>query len=446
MIEESRFKYETVEQRIRRLIMAVSSALLLVSILFFMFGLDVQILKIRSLLLKISAISFVAFIILSAFVLLYILEKNDFRKNGIEQTLYSLKIRYQLEKSLLDSKIFFERMNLNSVNNTVLVSLPKIEINIEKGSPVGKILIQNSIRYQDKLERIDLSSAVPGYVQESVFLSDERDFYIFNLDSETADTSFTFESLEQIENQIHDTKSHALFIDQKFSEIPYFHWLISGQTGSGKTYALYSLILQLKQHDVSLTIIDPKRSNLAVFGELLDVKTATETQDILMTLRQVVADMNLRKNEVMESVRDSNNIDSTALDFDYRAKYLVIDEFAALQLRLDRNQQKELESLIGQILLEGRSLGFYLILAMQQANAQLISTNLREQFQVQIVLGQSGLQTYNVIFGAHLASLIPSRSMKAGEGWAMITGQTITPRLVRFPFLKFEISTELQKR
>lgn len=442
MIDESRFKYETIEQRIRRLFLAVNSVLLVISALFFMIGSDVQIEKLASLFLKFSIFTFGAFLILTLSFLFYILEKNNFREIGIEQVIFNLKIKYRLEKALLDSKIYFERMNLKSSENTVLVSLPEIKINMKKDSLAGEILIQNSIRYQDKLERIDLSSAVTGYVQESAYLLDNREWYIFNLESESSDTRFSFDSLEEMKIKI---KTQALYLDKKFEEIPYYHWLVSGQTGSGKTYGLYSLIIQLKLQDVSLTIIDPKSSNLAVFADLLGVERAIDTQEILMTLRHVLSEMNQRKKDVMQSVRESSNIDSTALDFGYQPTFIVIDEFAALQLRLDRKQSAELDSLIGQILLEGRSLGFYLILAMQQANAQLISTNLREQFQVQIVLGQSGIQTYNVVFGAHLASLIPNRNMNAGEGWAMISGRTTTPRLVRFPFLNFEITEELQK-
>lgn len=442
MIDESRFKYETIEHVIRRLFLAVDSVLLVITILFFAISSDVEIDKLRNFFMRISTVSFVAFLILTVSFLLYILEKNNFREIGIEQVVFNLKIKYRLEKALLDSKIYFERMNLKTSENTVLVSLPEIKINMKRDSLAGEILIRNSIRYQDKLERIDLSSAVSDYVQESAYLLDNREWYVFNLELESSDARFDFDSLDEMKKQM---KNQSLYLDKKFDSIPYYHWLISGQTGSGKTYGLYSLIIQLKLHDVSLTIIDPKSSNLAVFADLLEVERAVDTQEILMTLRRVLSDMSQRKKDVMKSVLESSNVDSTALDFDYRPTFIVIDEFAALQLRLDRAQQKELDSLIGQILLEGRSLGFYLILSMQQANAQLISTNLREQFQVQIVMGQSGIQTYNVVFGAHLASLIPNRNMSTGEGWAMISGRTTTPRLVRFPFLNFEISEELQK-
>lgn len=395
--------------------------------------------------MKISSISLMSFVVLTAIVFIYILLEYNVRKIGIEQAIFEFKVKYQIEKALLDSKIFFERRSLKTSENIMLVSLPKIKINIRKGNAIGEIMIQNSMKYQDKLERIDVSSAIKDYVQESAYLTDNREWYIFNLDLDSSDTRFIFDSIEDIQEKIQETNKQAIFIDEKFPEIPYFHILLSGQTGSGKTYAMYSLILQLQMQNVSLTIVDPKSSNLAVFGELLGVKTATETQDIIVVLRKVVSKMNQRKKDVMCSVRNSNNIDTTALDFDYQPEFILIDEFAALQLRLDRNQQKELDSLIGQILLEGRSLGYYLILAMQQANAKLISTNLREQFQVQVVLGNSGEQTFNTVFGAHLASLIPKRNMRVGEGWAMISGKTTTPRLVRFPFLNFEISKELKK-
>lgn len=445
MIEESRYKYETIKQRVSRFIIIGNSVLLIISILLFLIGFDVEFMKLRRLLFKISGLSFVLFMLTISSYLLYLLIKHDVSRYGIEQTIYNIKVQHSLEKALLDSKIYFERMNLKSSGNTILVSLPKIIINIEKGNMTGEVLIENSIKYQDKLEKIDLSSAVRGYVQESAYLLDNRDWYVFNLDLESTNSMFIFNSIENLNDQVMKTEKNSMFIDKKFSEIPYYHWLLSGQTGSGKTYGLYSLVMQLELQDVSLTIIDPKSSNLAVLGDVLGVKTAVETQDIIMTLRQVVADMGQRKLDVMQSVKESQSLDSTALDFGYQPEYIVIDEYAALQLRMDRKQKAELTFLIGQIVLEGRSLGFYLILAMQQANAKLIDTNLREQFQVQMVLGQSGIQTYNVIFGAHLASLIPSREMKRGEGWIMISGETTVPRLINFPYLNFEIIKEMEK-
>lgn len=446
MIEENRYKYETIEQRIYRYFIIGGFALLLISLIFLLLSFKVTFNKLSKISFRISMISFLLFILMVSMIVGYIFIKNETHKIGIKETIYKFKIRYKLEKALLDSKIYFERMNVKLLDNTILVSLPKIEIVINKGDMSGQILIENSIKYQDKLARIDLSSAIPEYVQESVYLLDNREWYVFNLDLDSSDFQFKFDSLNEFSEQTKRNNKQTLFIDKKFSEIPYYHWLISGQTGSGKTYALYSLIIQLKMQNSSIVIADPKSSNLAVFGEVLGVKTVMETQDIMVVLHQLVNEMNQRKKDVLESIEKSKKLDSTALDFGYQAKYIVIDEYAALQLRMDRKQKKELSSLIGQVLLEGRSLGCYVILAIQQANSKLIDTNLREQFQVQIVLGASGIQTYNVVFGPHLASLIPERQMLQGEGWVMISGYTVTPRLISFPYLNFEIIEELIQR
>ena len=114
---------------------------------------------------------------------------------------------------------------------------------------------------------------------------------------------------------------------------------------------------------------------------------------------------------------------------------MIIDEFVSLQLKLDKKELAELLSYLYQIILEGRALGVFVILGLQQANATVLPTALREQFSSIFVLGNSGEQTKNVAF-QEKAQKIPDFPLKIGEGWCLKSSE-ISLRFICFPYLSF---------
>ena len=128
-------------------------------------------------------------------------------------------------------------------------------------------------------------------------------------------------------------------------------------------------------------------------------------------------------------------ISSVATQNGLNLKILIIDEFASLQLKMDKKELSELLNYLYQIILEGRALGVFVILGLQQANATVLPTALREQFSSIFVLGNSGEQTKNVAF-QEKAQKIPEFPLKTGEGWCLNSSE-IDLRFVRFPYLLF---------
>lgn len=136
-----------------------------------------------------------------------------------------------------------------------------------------------------------------------------------------------------------------------------------------------------------------------------------------------------------QRIKENWPISTTAIDNGLNLRILVVDEFASLQLKLQKKELDELLKYIYQIILEGRALSCFVILGMQQANATVIPTSLREQFGSIFVLGNSGEQTFNVAF-QEKADNLPKFPLKAGEGW-LVQNTDIEPKFVRFPFLNF---------
>ena len=68
---------------------------------------------------------------------------------------------------------------------------------------------------------------------------------------------------------------------------------------------------------------------------------------------------------------------------------IVVDELAALKAMLDRKEQQQLVDDLKQIALLGRQAKFHLIIGVQQANANNVPTDIREQMGIKILLGNS---------------------------------------------------------
>ena len=71
---------------------------------------------------------------------------------------------------------------------------------------------------------------------------------------------------------------------------------------------------------------------------------------------------------------------------------------------------------------------------MQQANAQVVPTQIREQLVNKLVMGSSDEQTYVTAFGQSSASEVLAMAVKPGQGWLMTEGK-LKPVFVRLPWL-----------
>lgn len=62
-----------------------------------------------------------------------------------------------------------------------LVKLPiiKIEFDDNRARKSGKVFIQNSIKFDKKLEDMRIDAALEGYVSERQYLSKDRNWYIY---------------------------------------------------------------------------------------------------------------------------------------------------------------------------------------------------------------------------------------------------------------------------
>lgn len=377
------------------------------------------------LLFLVPFLRFISLIILF-FIVFYFLFRFDFFKTKKDFFRFMFA-KIKLEREMINAG-FYVRLQ-SQKDGKIFVKLPKIEI-FRKSDFVIIVKINSSIDNFEKLEKLDLSPIFQGFRQMMVSNTEERNQLIFKLERIDFDRQLKIRSIDEL-NKI-NWRSDKIVIDRLTLINAFAHLLLTGQTGSGKTYGLLYLLLFYKMKNADVSVCDPKLSDLADLGKKLDCKSATSKDDIIEEVKQTFVEMERRKQQRQQ---ESWEISTTATQNGLNLKILMIDEFASLQLKLDKKELAELLNYLYQIILEGRALGVFVVLGLQQANATVLPTALREQFSSIFVLGNSGEQTKNVAFQER-AQKIPNFTLSVGEGWCLNSSE-IDLRFIRFPHLLF---------
>lgn len=367
----------------------------------------------------------IAFVVFVS-IIVYFLYRFDFmktKKDFFRFMIYKIK----LERELIDARFYVKLRSKK--DGQIFVKLPKIEI-LRKSYFVIIVKINSSIDNFEKLEKLDLSPIFQGFRQMMVSNTEERNQLIFKLERIDFDRQLKIRSIDEL-NKI-NWRSDKIVIDRLTLINAFAHLLLTGQTGAGKTYGLLYLLLFYKMKNADVSVCDPKLSDLADLSKKIGCRSATSKDEILEEVRQTFLEMERRKQQRKE---ESWGISTTATQNGLNLKILMIDEFASLQIKMDKKELAELLNYLYQIILEGRALGVFVILGLQQANATVLPTALREQFSSIFVLGNSGEQTKNVAF-QEKAQKIPEFPLKTGEGWCLNSSE-IDLRFVRFPHLLF---------
>lgn len=377
------------------------------------------------LLLIIPFLRFISIVIL-ILICLYYLVRFDFLKT--KKDFFNFMIaKIKLERELINAGFYVKLQSQK--DEKIFVKLPKVQI-FRKSDFSIMVRINSSIDNFEKMEKLDLSPVFEGYRQMGVSNTKERNQLIFKLEKIDFDRQIKIRKIDEIADI--NWRSDLIVIDRLTSVSAFSHKLLTGQTGAGKTYALLYLLLFYKMKNADVSICDPKLSDLADLGKKLDCKSATSKDDIIEEVKQTFVEMERRKQQRQQ---EGWAISSVATENGLSLKILMIDEFTSLQLKLDKKELSELLNYLYQIILEGRALGVFVVLGLQQANATVLPTALREQFSSIFVLGNSGEQTKNVAF-QEKAQKIPEFPLKTGEGWCLNSSE-IDLRFVRFPYLLF---------
>ncbi|MCY7621372.1 MULTISPECIES: FtsK/SpoIIIE domain-containing protein [Bacillus] len=329
--------------------------------------------------------------------------------------------------------------------NNQLVKLPKIKIEFENSHSrmTGKVFIQNSIRFDRKLEDIRIDSALKGYVSERQYLSQDRKWYVYEFYAVKAQKQVEIKSEnELIEWTSKTADDYELRLDER-ATLPLHHLALVGQTGSGKSFFIQMLIKQVlaKKVNHEFYVVDPKRTDVYFMSKrLIGAKRTADKGNAIQIIEAFYERYKERKNELETFFESTSN--KTYKDAGFPSLILLIDEFGSLKeswKTLPKKEREEVESMLSEVTFEGRQLGCLVWLATQQMNAQTVPSAIREQLVMKIALGSSGEQTYRTLFDSGVD--IPPVQFGPGQGVYSYPGivDDDKPRLLMVPFCSFMI-------
>ena len=346
---------------------------------------------------------------------------------SLKNYIYKLKIRKSIEDNLFSIGAYTECKVLS------VAILPNIKIN----SRFIEISLPNMVIRKKIENNFDIfSTALPEGMRVigSTITKDGCKCQIKFLDDKL-NSKWSFDSADDYVKSINKLNKYELMID--FNQYLDFRVhtgiMITGSSGSGKSYLTRSIVYQTLFKGFEVYVLDYKRS-YQILEDVVSCKY--DANDIIVSLEEICAEIDRRK-EVMSPILKINP-DALAGDSGLSPMLIVVEEMLALMSTLDSKSQKHVTELLTKITTTGRSLSVYLCIVMQVSSAESLSTNIRANLPVKLVLGQGDETIYRTAFGlSNMPSL--NYQLKRGEGIGNIEGNNF---LFKVPELNFDL-TEL---
>ena len=188
------------------------------------------------------------------------------------------------------------------------------------------------------------------------------------------------------------------------------HLLLGGESGSGKSRVLYGLIYKFLGETTkdNLFICDGKGEELYNVGKyILDLPNVGRT-----------------KEEIFDYIKDVENLmDRRFQGTDSKTNpiFLVVDEFAALRISMDKKEFNEINDSLKRIILMGRSANVHLLMALQRAETSVIDGAIRDNFAIRIGMKNLSVENFMMVFGVSKDESILER--EKGQGYISIDGK-----------------------
>lgn len=201
--------------------------------------------------------------------------------------------------------------------------------------------------------------------------------------------------------------THGLLIPQKvdFGRVP--HLLIAAPSGSGKTYLLTYILKQLAEKPVFLLLADFKGVD---FIEFDGCRNYYKHKSVADALNLVFDEMQQR----MASPQPS-----------YQPIYFCVDEWAGFLSLYPKKEQEEFKQKMSAILMLGRGVQVFVIMALQRADAAYITG--RDNFGNCIGLGHLSKESIRMLFVDEADQILPK---PRGKGYLRIDGKPLTEIVV----------------
>ena len=308
--------------------------------------------------------------------------------------------------------LFFKKMNsLRILSRFLLENNLYLSKKIKRENKISEKIKLPQIYLKQSPYRIEISFILEGNKFQDRFLNLGSTLEVmFNGDfrNKTFDKRFIkyeiainrIDSRISIDNVIVKGSKLQLMKDVTWDFIEEPHLLIGGGTGGGKTVVLMTIIYALAKIGF-IDICDPKNSDLAGLKKIavFHNRVFTSKEDIINCFKENVEFMEKRYNLMSSSPKFQAG--KNFKHYDMKPKFILVDEWAALMAKIDRDysQQSELMEYLSQLVLEGRQAGVFIIFAMQRPDGEFIKTALRDNFMKRLSVGHLESTGYDMMFG-----------------------------------------------
>ena len=200
------------------------------------------------------------------------------------------------------------------------------------------------------------------------------------------------------------------------------HALIAGGTGGGKTYFLLTLIEALLHTNAVLYILDPKNSDLADLGTVME--NVYHTKEEMIDCVNAFYEGMVQRSEEMK--RHPNY--KTGENYAYLGLppcFLIFDEYVAFFEMLGTKESVSLLSQLKKIVMLGRQAGYFLIVACQRPDAKYFSDGIRDNFNFRVGLGRISELGYGMLFGSDVKKQFFQKRIK-GRGYCDVGTSVIS--------------------
>ena len=332
---------------------------------------------------------FIGAVFFSSSILAWFINHLCYEKLLFFQKMNSLRI---LSRFLLENNLYLSKKIKRENKISEKIELPQVYL---KQSPyrIEISFILEGNKFQDRFLNL-------GSTLEVMFNGDFRNktfdkrFIKYEIAINRIDSRISIDNVSVKGSKLQLMKD----VTWDFIEEP--HLLIGGGTGGGKTVVLMTIIYALAKIGF-IDICDPKNSDLAGLKKIpvFHNRVYTSKEDIINCFKENVEFMEKRYKLMSSSHKFQAGKNFT--HYDMKPKFILVDEWAALMAKIDRDysQQGELMEYLSQLVLEGRQAGVFIIFAMQRPDGEFIKTALRDNFMKRLSVGHLESTGYDMMFG-----------------------------------------------
>lgn len=284
----------------------------------------------------------------------------------------------------------------------------QIEVNIKQlddKQMLDVVIIRAKKQANRFLKTADsLENILPVVLRKNVTAKKSDNKYVYYYFGTSADQN-RIEVNSVSDTEVKNTDTEIVLtknLKWNYRKVP--HALVAGVTGGGKTSFLNYLILEFLKRKSDVYIADPKNSDLSMLKysfKHFSNRVVSDSNNIARIVREVKEEMDKRYTEHIKD-KDRFIYGGDFVDYGLNAVVLIFDEFGSYKLSAEKKVFDETIKRLGEIILKGRQVGVFVIIATQQPNAETLSTQLRDNLGLRVSLGALSAEGFRMVYGCSM--------------------------------------------